>query len=207
MYPWPTRDVGGESRFDPSDGNVYTGGLSGVPVDTGTDVGLGQILPRVGAAYRISDRTVVRAGYGHSADPKPYIDFRNAYPINFAWSHPQVLFNGATNAFIPVTTLRQGLDQARFGVPPDLTQGIIRLPTGAGTTTFPAEELRKYVRSWNVTVQRELYARRGTAGVHQHQRVAARHGQRWPSARAPRHRERHQHDHAVRRRDVPRASD
>ena len=61
-----------------------------------------------------------------------------------------------TNAFIPVTTLRQGLDEARYGVKPDLNQGVIPLPAGAGTTTFPVEDERKYIQSWNVMFQREI---------------------------------------------------
>jgi hypothetical protein len=159
LYPWPTRDVGGVSRFDPADGNVYIGGNQGVPVDTGASTGVGEFLPRVGAAFRVNDKTVVRAGYGHSSDPKPFIDFRNAFPINFAWEHPAVTFNGVTNNFLPVTTLRQGLNQALYGVPPDLTQGVLRLPTGAGTTTFPKEVERPHIVSWNAALQRELFPR------------------------------------------------
>ena len=158
-YPFPTRDTGGVSRFDPADGNVYTGGLGGVPLDIGASTGIGQFLPRAGVAYRLNDRTVVRGGYGHAADPKPYINFRDAYPINFAWSHPAVTFNGVTNNFLPVTTLRQGLNQALYGVAPDLNQGIVHLPLGAGTTTFPKDAQRKYIQSWNLTVQRELFSR------------------------------------------------
>jgi len=156
-YAWPTRggDLG-VSRFDPDDGNVYTGGLSGVPVDTGVDLGPGEFLPRVGVSYRLGENTVLRGGYGQSSDPKPYIDFRNAYPINFAWSHPQVTFNGVTNAFLPVTTLRLGLNEAAFAQRPDLSQGILPLPTGAGTTTFPTTDLREHIHSWNVTAEREL---------------------------------------------------
>jgi hypothetical protein len=48
------------------------------------------------------------------------------------------------------------LDQARFGVPPNLNQGVIRLPTGAGTTTFPKEDLREPIHSWNVFAQHEF---------------------------------------------------
>ena len=156
-YAWPTRggDLG-VSRFDPDDGNVYTGGLTGVPIDTNVDIGAGEFLPRVGAAYQLNDRMVLRAGYGQSSDPKPYIDFRNAYPINYAWSHPQVTFNGVTNPFIPVTTLRLGLNEAAFAQRPDLTQGVLRLPTGAGTTTFPETDMREHIHSWNVALQREL---------------------------------------------------
>ena len=57
-YPWPTRDVGGVSRFDPADGNVYTGGVGGVPLDTGASSGSGQFLPRLGLAYRLDEKTV-----------------------------------------------------------------------------------------------------------------------------------------------------
>jgi len=159
IYPWPTRDEGGVSRFDPDDGNVYIGGQGGVPVDTGAKTGYGDFLPRVGVAFRVDDKTVIRGGYGHSADPKPFIDFRNAYPINFAWSHPAIIFNGVQNNFLPVTTLRLGLNQALYGVAPDLTQGVIRLPTGAGTTTFPKDPMREHIVSWNAAVQRELFNR------------------------------------------------
>jgi outer membrane receptor protein involved in Fe transport len=157
LYPFPSRGGGlGVSRFDPSDGNVYNGGVGGVPVDTGAKSGWGQLLPRAGVAYRLNDKTVLRAGYGRSSDMRPFIDFRNAYPINNAWAQPAGSFNGATNAFVPVTTLRQGLNTAVYGAAPDLSQGVIKLPAGAGTTTYPAEPDRKYIQSWNVMVQREF---------------------------------------------------
>jgi outer membrane receptor protein involved in Fe transport len=157
LYPFPTRGGGlGVSRFDPDDGNVYNGGVGDVPVDTGAKSGWGQLLPRVGVAYRLNEKTVLRAGYGHSSDIRPFIDFRNAYPINNAWAHPAGTFNGATNAFVPLTTLRQGLNTAQYGTAPDLSQGVIKLPTGAGTTTYPEEPDRQYIQSWNVMAQREI---------------------------------------------------
>ena len=157
IYPFPTRGGGlGVSRFDPADGNVYNGGVGDVPVDTGASSGKGQILPRLGAAFRLNDKTVLRAGYAHTSDVRPFIDFRNAYPINNAWAHPTATYNGVTNAFLPVTTLRQGLNTALYGTAPDLSQGVIRLPVGAGTTTYPKEPDRKYVQSWNVFAQREF---------------------------------------------------
>ncbi len=69
----------------------------------------GQFLPRVGIAFRWNDKTVLRGGYGQSADPRPFQDVRNAFPIANIWSMPAIRFNGVDNAFIPVTTLRQGL--------------------------------------------------------------------------------------------------
>ena len=71
LYPFPTKDNTGINRFDPETGLVFTGGLSGVPMDTFAESGPGKILPRIGAAYRIGEKTVVRGGYGQSSDPRP----------------------------------------------------------------------------------------------------------------------------------------
>jgi hypothetical protein len=153
-YPFPTKDNTGINRFDPADGNIYTGGLSGVPHDSGAASGVGNFLPRIGIAWRLNDTTVVRGGFGQSLDPRPFIDFRNAYPIVNAWAMPAISFNGATNGFIPVTTLRLGL--INTGPVPDLTAGILRLPANSGTTTYPKTPQRKNINSWNIILQREL---------------------------------------------------
>lgn len=154
LYGWPTRPDGiGVSRFDPSDGYVYVGGYGGVPQDTGATVH-GQFLPRAGIVYRLNEKTVARAGYGRSADPTNFTNFRNSYPINFAWSMAPVRFNGVDNPYIPVTNLRQGLIAP--AAPADLSQGRILLPAGVGTTTYPKDLERGYIDSFNVAVQREL---------------------------------------------------
>jgi len=153
-FPFPTKDNTGINRFDPADGNVYTGGLSGVPENTGAASGPGNFLPRVGLAYRYKDKTVFRGGWGRSLDPRPFIDFRNAYPVVNAWAMPAISFNGVTNPFIPVTTLRIGLISG--SPPPDLTQGILKLPANSGTTTYPKTPMRKEIDSWNFIIEREL---------------------------------------------------
>jgi len=53
-----------------------------------------------------------------------------------------------------VTTLRQGLINP--STPPDLNQGILPLPANTGTTTFPADEPRKRIHSFNFFIEREL---------------------------------------------------
>ena len=154
LFAFPTKDHTGVNRFDPDTGLVYTGGLSSVPENTGASSGMGQFLPRVGLAYRLNEKTVLRGGYGQSADPRPFIDFRNAYPIVNAWAMPTPIFNGATNSFLPVTTLRQGL--INTGPVPDLTQGILKLPSNSGTTTYPKTPMRKKIHSFNFIVERQL---------------------------------------------------
>jgi hypothetical protein len=86
-----------------------------------------------------------------SADPRPYIDFRNAYPIVSAWQ-----VTPPENPFIAATTLRLGLQEEIYGQVPDLTRGVIKLPSGTGTVTFPKDAKRKYIQSWNFMIQSEL---------------------------------------------------
>src|SRR4030095_15769785 len=158
-FPIPRKDHTGINRFDPETGQVVAGGLSGVPFDGGASVGAGLFLPRFGISYRYNDKTVLRGGYGQSSDPRPFQDVRNAYPIVNIWQMPAISFNGlsGTSGFIPVTTLRQGL--INTSTPPDLSQGLLPLPTGTGTTTFPKEVQRDRIHSFNFFIERELPAK------------------------------------------------
>lgn len=149
LYPFPTKDNTGINRFDPDTGQVITGGLSGIPKDTGASSGKGKFLPRLGVAYKWGEKMVIRGGYGQSSDPRPFIDFRNAYPVVNAWEMP-----ANANAFIPVTTLRLGL--INNSIAPNLNAGILALPSNSGTTTYPKTPMRNVIHSFNLIVERQL---------------------------------------------------
>jgi hypothetical protein len=158
-FPIPRKDHSGINRFDPATGQVITGGLGGLPFDGGASVGAGLFLPRVGLAFRLDDKTVLRGGYGQSSDPRPFQDVRNAYPIVSILTMPAISFNGlsGTSGFIPVTTLRQGIINTNS--PPNLNSGSIPLPPNTGTTTFPKEVERDRIHSFNFFIERELPAK------------------------------------------------
>jgi len=71
-YPFARSDHTGAKYFDPTTGNVFIGGVGSVPEDDGVDVGHGLFAPRIGIAYRLGSRTVIRAGYGISVDPNNF---------------------------------------------------------------------------------------------------------------------------------------
>jgi hypothetical protein len=146
-YPFATRDHRGGERYDPVTDKVYVGGLGNVPTDTGVNVGKGQIAPRLGIAYRMTARTVVRAGFGISIDPNSFRYLRDAYPAVISSQ-----FSGATS-YQAAGTLRTGIPDVNG---PDLSQGIITLPAAVGTTTFPQDYRRGYIESFNFTVQHEI---------------------------------------------------
>jgi hypothetical protein len=148
-YPFATRDHRGGERYDPATDKVLVGGVGSTPTDTGVDVGIGQLAPRLGLAYRMNEKTVIRAGYGISIDPDSFRRMRDAYPATISSQ-----FSGATS-FTQAGTLRTGIPVV---VGPPLNQGVIDLPAAVGTTTFPEKFNRGYIQSFNFTIQRDMGA-------------------------------------------------
>ena len=138
IYPSPKRDHFAAEVYDPQTDLVNRSGVQ---------TGHGQLAPRLGVAYRLNEKTVVRVGAGISVDPNTFRYLRDAYPATISTQ-----FSGA-NAFSAAGTLRTGLPQF---VGPDLNQNQFALPSAVGTTTFPKVFNRGYIESYNLTIQREL---------------------------------------------------
>jgi hypothetical protein len=159
-YPFVTSDHGGARLLDPTTMNVLVGGHGSVPLDDNVTVGPGLFMPRVGIAWRPLKKSVVRAGYGISADPNNWRFFRNAYPavtisdFNGANSFtPVVSLNGTNATLAPYGTLPTGIPSIPL---PNLSAGSLPLPDGVGTTTAAQDFRRGYTHSFNLTVGQEF---------------------------------------------------
>lgn len=139
-YPAPRRDHWAGERYDPNTDQVYRGGY---------DTGKGQLAPRLGIAYRMNEKTVIRTGAGISIDPNTFRYLRDDYPATISSQ-----FSGAST-YQAAGSLRTGIPEV---VGPDLTQNVFTLPSAVGTTTFPQVFHRGYIESYNFTVQRDAGA-------------------------------------------------
>lgn len=169
-YPMPVADHFGTVRFDPSlvttyvdstgktvnAGTVLIGGKGGVPQHAYTDNGWGMIVPRFGLAYRVNDKTVIRAGAGITTDPDTLRNLLQAYPAAVTTNV------SGSNGYIAATSLNSGLQSTttQVGIPtlnlPDISGGRLALPNSIATNTIPKNFRRGYIESYNLTVQREL---------------------------------------------------
>ncbi len=161
FYPPPYRDHSGVFRLDPTlpqSGNVLVGGVGGVPQNAGYQMGWGTIFPRLGIAYRLTDRWVVRTGAGITSDPDSLRFLRDAFPEDLAPTYGGTATG--TVAINPTTgtplTLATGIPLPVF---PDFSTGIASLPVSGSTNTAPANYRRGYIESWNLFVQGDLGAK------------------------------------------------
>jgi hypothetical protein len=150
LYPLMTRaDDKGIERLDPATELVYMGGRGGIPKNVGVTVSHKLFAPKAGIAYRLDDKTVIRAGYGINYDPLPFSrPLRGFYPltVNFNIQSP--------SGFQDAGTLANGMPPV-YG--PDLSTGIVTLPSVADMRSpWPGEIHRGYVQSYNLTVERKL---------------------------------------------------
>lgn len=148
MFPMPVRENRGMERYDFETNEMIVCGVANNPKDCGTSVGGPFLSPRVGFAYRASDKTVLRGGFGVNWDPwnlaRP---LRTNFPILAA-------FNLAPPALGWATTMSQGLPE--LPVPQVGANGRIAIPTNYAVNTTVDRFRRSYIFNYNLTVQREL---------------------------------------------------
>jgi hypothetical protein len=158
-YPAPYRDHSGVFILDPSlpqKANIEIGGVLGNPANSGLDMGHGMFVPRLGLAYRLNEKTVIRSGFGLTTDPDSLRYLRDTYPEDLS-----VNYTGSQTGTLPTDPASGGAPMnLAYGIPavptPNLTTGFVSLPVSGGTNTAPKNFRRGYIESWNLFIQRDL---------------------------------------------------
>lgn len=148
---WPPsvpRVKGGFSNFIPFTNSLVVAGVGANPLNMGRKNYKTNFAPRLGAAYRASDKLVVRMGYGISFIPLS----DNGYAFNFPVRENNSF--AALSAFVPAGSMQAGFPA--FRPAPIPSDGIIR-NAPASVFNYVRPDVREgYVQSWNVAVQRQL---------------------------------------------------
>jgi hypothetical protein len=163
VYPIAYRDHTGVAALLPNlpqSANVEVGGVNGLPRSAGIGAGWGNIVPRFGIAYRLTDKTVVRTGFGLTTDPDSMRYLRDSFPEDLAPSY------GGTGNFTIAADPANGNAPMNltYGIPntakqaPNYSTGFASLPVAGSTNTVPQNFRRGYIESWNLVVQRTLPA-------------------------------------------------
>jgi len=160
-FPATPKSAGGFSNYSPSTHSLVIAGLGNNPSNLGLNTRYTYFAPRLGFAYRATEQTVVRGGFGISYTPFEDNTYAYNYPVRANNSYqqpnsyqPAVLADGVTSATF----------QAGFPAPvpvPIPSNGILDVTSSKSLLSQSYVEIPKtyhnpYVESWNVAVQQAL---------------------------------------------------
>ena len=144
---------GGFSNYNPVTNSLELAGIGKIPSNMGRQKNYKDFAPRFGLAYRASEKTVIRGGYGVSIDPSFPDD---KYAFNFPVKQ--------NNAFVAVNTFSAAGTMAR-GFGPPL---VVAIPADGIIPNAPLDQQyvpviplnlkETYLQSWNLAVERALPA-------------------------------------------------
>jgi outer membrane receptor protein involved in Fe transport len=149
-FPVGSRASRGLERYNFDTNQMELCGVGGVPSDCGYHVSAKYFSPRLGIAYRPSDKLVIRAGYGINYDPYPL-----AFVRDMLTNYPEdlLLTVNPANSFVAATQLRDGIPTI---VAPDISKGTVTVPASYATRSLPQNYKRGYIQTCNLTLQKEL---------------------------------------------------
>jgi hypothetical protein len=146
-YPLMKRRDSGIELLDFDSYTVLLGGRGDVPEDLGINLKSIYVAPRLGAIYRATDKTVLRAGYGITYNPLPWSrPLRGSFPYD-------IFFNQTAEQF--------GSFPVSAGIPPvpvpDLSSGRVLLPPNTFMRSpDPNDVDRGRIQQMNAAVEQRL---------------------------------------------------
>ncbi|HME06717.1 MAG TPA: TonB-dependent receptor [Bryobacteraceae bacterium] len=160
LYPPATPAFsGGFSNYNPSNNTLVVAGVGGNPSNLGLVNHLNYWSPRIGIAYRLTEKTVIRAGFGISYTPFP----DNTYAYNFP-VRANNAYNPIGNGYGPalLTNGQPATFQAGFPAPIPVSipsNGIIPATGSLLNSNYAVinhDFKNPHVNSWNFAVQQAL---------------------------------------------------
>ena len=145
-------------------GAIRVAGIGNIGLNGNVDNKLNAFAPRLGIAYQLTPKTVLRAGYGRSFDIGVFgSNFGHTVTQNLPVLLKQNInasniIPGASGDKIPIFTLDEGPIAANFPAVP--TDGVIPFTDLGGQVTGthirPPKQVLPTVDAWNFTVQRQV---------------------------------------------------
>ncbi len=152
INPQTVNEPGNGGWLDINTGEIRVGGVGDINLAGNVENKINW-APRLGATYKIDEKTVIRTGYGRSYDIGVFgSTFGHAVTQNLPVLAIQEL--NPPNNFDSVFNLGQGPSAAVF--PPVPSNGRIPLPNGISARLLPDKQNLSHVDAYNLTVQREL---------------------------------------------------
>jgi hypothetical protein len=155
--PFTPHFAGGFSNYNATNNTLEIAGIGQIPNNLGVQARYKNFAPRLGLAYRLTDKTVIRAGFGVTYTPFPDNTYAQNYPVK------QNKQYNAVNSY-SVAVLDDGVSPATFqnGFPSPVyaaipSTGVIMNPDPKQADfVIPLNFKNPNVQSWNVAIGQSL---------------------------------------------------
>jgi carboxypeptidase family protein/TonB-dependent receptor-like protein len=159
-FQFPRRTGTGVEYYNPLSATMSICGIGAVPSDCGITRDRLHLNPRIGFAYRLTDSTVIRAGYSVATNPILFLGFTSLGSRNFPYILAQVI--QPPNSFSYATTFRNGIPAVTL---PNISAGTIPVPGSTAVNTYDnANYVRGYIQTLNFTVEQRFKSLLASAG-------------------------------------------
>lgn len=149
LYTAPYANRGDGANFNFSTGQLMVAGYGGVDRYTNINNRYNNFAPRVGIAYQLNPKTVIRAGYGRSFFPNFFsIQISHNYPVDYTQD-----LTVPVGSALPFT-LAAGPPAPVLPIIP--ASGTLPLPSGVGATGIPTDRKQAYVDMYNLAIQHDF---------------------------------------------------
>jgi outer membrane receptor protein involved in Fe transport len=149
--PVNPRYKGGASNYEPSTNTLLIAGYGDIGLNTNVDAQTVNLAPRVGFAYRLTDKQVIRGGYGIS-----YWTGRFGFTGGTLSTQTPVIYNiqqGNTGDFIVDGTINSLPVVQLIDIP---ANGRVNPAPDQAFFVIPPRNRLPYVQNYNLTYQRDL---------------------------------------------------
>jgi outer membrane receptor protein involved in Fe transport len=163
-FPQYVNQAGAGGFLNINTGEVLVAGQNGVGLNGNVKTDLKHFAPRVGVAYQITSKTVIRAGYGRSYDVGVFgVSFGHNVTQNLPVLASQAL--SPSPSYLPVFTLAQGAPavlnpNSILAAAPLGPTGNPLLPNGISAKILPLNNDNTMrlptMDTWNLTLERQL---------------------------------------------------
>ncbi len=155
--PFTPHFAGGFSNYNPANNTLEVAGIGGVPSNLGVQTRYKNFAPRLGLAYRLTEKTVIRAGFGITYTPFPDNTYAQNYPVkqNKQYTAPNGFAAAVLDDGVTISTFQNGFPIPTYAAVP--ASGIIANPDPKQADfVIPTNFKNPSVQSWNVAIGQSL---------------------------------------------------
>ena len=161
LYPPATpRKAGGFVNYNPTNNGLVIAGLDGNPSNLGMQTDYKNFAPRLGLSYRVTEKTVLRTGFGVSYVPFVDNTYAYNYPIKTSTGYTNSpTYGPALNPVGGVINLVTGIPATPTVVFPSngtLVESAANGTNGLSNLLIPTNFKNAYVSSWNAAIEQSL---------------------------------------------------